>query len=174
MEALSRWWRERLSRRERRALVLLAVVAPAIVLWFGVTRPLLDRRDALERAGRVLEQRARELEPLLRRAVELDRQGIGFPEAEPEPLPLLEADLDRREAGDPMPALIPCDIMMGTKKFPGARIRVEGWRAGPLWRMVSRVTTTGWLVSDFEVSRSGEKPGLDGFLSLWRKKGPNP
>jgi len=172
MEALMRWWRERLSRRERRALVVLAVVAPAIILWFGVTRPLLDRREALERAGRSLEQKVRELEPLLRRADDLGRRGLGFPTVESEPLPLLEAVLAKGTSEFPMPELAPCDIVMGSRQIPGAQIRVNGWRTGSLWRMSARLGSSNWIVSEFELSPNGEKQDLEGFLNLWKKKVP--
>lgn len=172
MEALMRWWRERLSRRERRALIVLAVVAPAIIVWFGVTRPLLEKRETLERAGRSLEQKVRELEPLLRRADDLGKQGIGFPSVEPEPLPLLEAVLAKGSSEYPMPELVPVDATMGIKKIPAAQIRMTGWRTGTLWRMLSRLVGSGWLVSEFDLSASGEKQEMDGYLNVWRKKVP--
>lgn len=170
MEALMRWWRDRLSRRERRALAVLAVIGPTIILWFMVTRPLLDRREALERAGRVLEQRTRELEPLLLRADGLAKRGLGVPSAVAEPLPMLEACLAKSIGEFPMPELTPFDVVMGEKRLPGARIRCVGWRTGALWRLLARLEAEGWLVSEFEVTSNLERQELDGILNVWKKK----
>lgn len=46
------WWQAR-NPRDRRALLILAVVVPVVLFWFFVTRPLEDR---LKLSRRVLEK----------------------------------------------------------------------------------------------------------------------
>jgi len=170
MVKLADWWRNSLTRRERRALVVLAVIAPMILGWWGVTRPLLDRRAALTRACEVSGRQERELAGLLAKAADLkarlaDRQFTVFDGI----LPFIEQTL----AGSGIPretaTIHPAEVRAGGGTVPAGQIRFTDLAARDVIDLGGALASAGLQVADLDWSVVAGSRRLSGSLTVWKK-----
>ncbi|NLI77778.1 MAG: type II secretion system protein M [Candidatus Riflebacteria bacterium] len=172
MGTLRAWWNG-LQPRERRALLVLAVVGPAVLLWWGVTVPLLDRRAALRRAVDGLARQAVELRPLLAEARQRQARTGGAPSRTSEQVfTRLETLLAGLPAGVGRPAIHRREQVVGEGRQIFADLRLRDMPGGDLWAVLGAVASAGLPVAGFELSKDPTGQGFAGFLLIWCRNRP--
>ncbi|MFZ2960765.1 MAG: hypothetical protein WA705_28140 [Candidatus Ozemobacteraceae bacterium] len=167
---IGRWWREALSARERTAVITMVVFIIGMSWWYGVTRPLLDRREALLRTRDALLKRARELAPGLRRAMNArDTIAAGRFSAAPDILPFLERRLVGVASLTQGPMLFPAEVVAGGKRLSAAQVRFRDLEATPWLQIISEISSAGVQIGEFEWSVDAQGKGISGYVNLWRK-----
>lgn len=167
MEKLSLWWQKR-SVRDRRAIVVLAVVVPVILFWYLVTIPLQDR---LKLAHRVLETRreeASEVQKLLQEYSLLNSQlrGVEF-KSSPVIVPQLEQAFKEISASEATPILNRANVQIFGKAQPGAGIRIESAQPREFWNMMRLIASSGVYIAEFDVSANPKGNELSAALKAW-------
>lgn len=167
MEKLMLWWQKR-SQRDRRALIVFAIVVPAILFWYLVTVPLQDR---LKMAKRVLATRraeAAEVQKLLQEFVILkgQLQGIEF-KAEPSVTARLEQAFKEVVASNTRLLLNRASIVIFGKSQPAAHIRLEKAHPQTLWKMCRQIASSGVYISEFDLSSDSKTNEFSASLKAW-------
>ncbi|OIP29235.1 hypothetical protein AUK22_03360 [bacterium CG2_30_54_10] len=153
--------------------MLLAIVAPLIVGWWAVTRPMLDRREALSRANVVLNNQQRQLSGLLSRAREfLARGKPGDFKTSPAILADLEALLKTIPEARSRPTIHRQSLVFQGGQYPAAEIRFQNMSLPETWKVFEILAGSPIAVAHWELSRSRENSGLDGSLLLWEPPHP--
>lgn len=172
MGTLIAWWNG-LQPRERRALAVLAVVGPAVLVWWGVTVPLLDRRAALRRAVDALARQSVELKPLLAEARRRQAaMGGATPRTSEQVFTRLESLLAGLPAGVVRPAIHRREQTTGEGRQIFADLRLRAMPGEDLWTVLGAVASAGLPVAGFELSKDPTGQGFAGFLLVWSRDLP--
>ncbi len=172
MGTLKVWWNG-LQARERRALAVLAVVGPAVLFWWGVTLPLLDRRAALRRAVDGLARQALELKPLLVEARQRQAQtGGASPRTSEQVFTRLETLLAALPADVMRPAIHRREQTTGEGRQIFADLRLRAMPAADLWAVLGALAAADLPVAGFELAKDPGGQGFTGFLLIWCRDQP--
>jgi hypothetical protein len=167
MEKMNLWWQKR-SVRDRRAIVVLAVVVPVILFWYFVTVPLQER---LKMAHRVLETRrseASEVQKLLQEysLLRAQLQGVEF-RSSPVIVPQLEQTFNGISASESVPVLNRANVQIFGKAQPGASIRIEKAQPRQFWNLLRLIASSGVYIAEFDISATPQKNELSAALKAW-------
>ncbi|GAB4273707.1 MAG: hypothetical protein Kow0029_13520 [Candidatus Rifleibacteriota bacterium] len=167
MEKLRLWWKKR-SIRDRRAIMVLAIVLPAILFWYLVTVPLQDR---LKMARRVLETRrdqAKELQKQLQEYSFLKARldGVEF-KASSDVVSEVERVFDSMSASQTRPVLNRTNIVIFGKNQPGVHLRFDSVPPQDFWRALGLIASSGVYVSELEFSSDERQNSFSGILKAW-------
>jgi|GEM_PF-3223062 len=163
-------WLEKLTTRDKRALIILILMAPTILFWWGITRPLLDEREALLRARERLGIQNRELQPLLRRALNI-RDTIRDAEftASATVLSAVESLFAKIPAGLQRPTIHRKELLFADKRQPIAEIRFADFDPAPLWKIFELVASSDLKLANLDLAINPGGYSISGNLSVWLK-----
>ncbi|MBF0498846.1 MAG: type II secretion system protein M [Candidatus Riflebacteria bacterium] len=171
IDTLGIWWNKGLDSRERRALLILAIIGPALIFWWGVTRPLLDRRESLRRAADVLEKQHRELVDILRQADEARiKIGVVGQASDGPLLPFLEKKLGATFGSSSRTILQPAEIRAGGTVLAGARLDLKNEDARRVHEVILLLASYGMLFQDMELTRNPDGRGINGHVTVRRSR----
>lgn len=168
METIKIWWQAR-SSRDRRALLVLAVVVPIILFWYMVTRPLEDR---LKLAHRILEtsrKQATDLQEKLEAFAELKARASGLEvTASPQVVTALEQAFKVLPPEVASPTLNRTTITILGKRQPAAQISIDRVAPAHFWQILHVVASTGVNLAEFELTADSNRNEISAQLKAWQ------
>jgi type II secretory pathway component PulM len=125
MEKIKLWWQKR-TPRDRRAIVVLAIVLPVILFWYLITVPMQDRLQMAQRILQTRREEAMQVQKLLQEYSILKSQldGVEF-KASPRVVTKLEESFSQLSASETRPLLNRTNIVIFGQNQPAAQIRVS-------------------------------------------------
>lgn len=168
MEKMKQWWHSR-SPRDRRALIILAAVVPAILCWYLVTRPLEDR---LKLAHRILEtsrNQAVELQKKLDEFAVLRAQAAGLEiNASQEVVTSLESVFRNLPPEVASPTLNRTTLSILGKRQPAAQISIDRASPAHAWKILQAIASAGVSLAEFELTADPQKNHFSAHLKAWQ------
>ena len=166
MEALRLWWQKR-SVRDRRALVLLAIVAPLVLGWWAITRPMLDDREMLQREKQGLQTQVREMERLVEDFVAFNKDA-GDPTVLPSASVLTRVETFLRKVKTPVkPTLHRAGLTVNGTKYSAAELRFARMQPDQVWEILRSLASEPFRIASFELIGQGGIRTISGNLLLW-------
>lgn len=167
MEKLKLWWKQR-SSRDQRAMVILLLVLPAVLFWYLLTMPLLERREIAQRVLETRRNEAAEVQKLLHDYSLLRQQvsGIEF-KASASVIPALENAFRSLPASDTRPMLNRANVMIFGRNQPAAHIVVDRAQPVEFWRILEVIASSGVYLAEFEVTASEKQNEFNSTLKAW-------
>jgi hypothetical protein len=161
-------WLDRLSPRDRRALIILAVVLLTIFWWLFVTQPLLDQRVARRRGVEILRKDWQDLQETLGQVHRL-RAEMQLRQRKSDPGVLLEVERRLRSlSSGTFPALQAKEMMVGPQRVPAASLKFAGVNASQVREILSLADDGFLSVGELDLTVDAGGKTLSGGVTLWK------
>ena len=170
MERLSLWWKN-LTVRDRRALTLLGIVLPVILLWWAVTAPLKERLLLAKRVLDIKRKQAIDLQNGLFEYTTLKQKIINNEtQAEVAVVAKVEQLLREAKVDDDKFLLMPVKTKIGDKFFDTVLLTFNNLHPQSAWKLLQLLYAHKSRISEYEISASPKSNTFSGKLKLWLAK----
>ncbi|NCB40140.1 MAG: hypothetical protein EOM80_15375 [Erysipelotrichia bacterium] len=167
MEALKRWWQSR-TERDRRALMLLAVVVPLIMFWYLITRPLQDRLLLARRVLDTSRTQAEDFKKRLQNYAELRARAAGLElSASPQVITLLEETFKNLPDNAEKPLLNRTNITIFGKRQPAAQILLDNVHPQSFWQTMQMLALKRVNLAEIELTSAAGKNRISAQMKAW-------
>ncbi|HNX75920.1 MAG TPA: type II secretion system protein GspM [Candidatus Rifleibacterium sp.] len=167
MEKVKQWWLAR-NPRDRRALLVLLAVVPAILFWYLVTRPLEDR---LKLAHRVLETsrtQAGDLQKKLSDYAVLHARAAGQQVTASQTIvTALESAFRALPPEVASPTLNRTTLTILGKSQPAAQVSIDRVSPAHAWQILAAIASVGVNVAELDLSSDPAKNLLSASFKAW-------
>ncbi len=169
MEKLTSWWQSR-SVRDKRALVALGLFLPALMFWYFVTLPLIDRLKIQKRILTTKNTQAEEFQKLCNDLVKIRSKKSSFKlTSSPKILEEVESILNKNPEIKGKFLINRSSLFFAGKTNPAAEIRFEGMSSQSLLTGLNEIIGGGVKFSRFEIKKMGNsKNSLSGSAQIYK------
>lgn len=168
MEKVRNWWHAR-SNRDRRALIILAVVVPALLFWYFVSRPLEDRLKLSRRVLETSRNQAEELQKKLSEFAELRARAASLEvAASQEVVTSLEKAFRSLPSEIASPTLNRTTLTILGKRQPAAQVSFDRAEPAQAWRIFEAIASVGVNIAELELTSDPKKNQLSAQIKAWQ------
>ena len=170
MEKLNLWWKKR-SIRDRRAIVLLLIIMPAILFWYMITIPLEDRLKMSDRVLKICRKEANEVQDLLQKYMQLKQNAESIKiESSPIIVTKMEQILKKVSASGPRPILNRTNINILGQRQPAAHIRLDAVHPSVFWQTTKLLASNNVNIAELNISTNPKTNKISASIKAWLPK----
>lgn len=170
MDTINKWWNNR-SQKDRRALLVLSVVVPIILGWWGITNPLIERQKMAKRVLETKRKQALQLVSSLSEYVKAKSQvRSDIINSENNIMPSVEKLIQLLPKGDILPEISQVSIQIAGSRQIGAEFRLYKTHPKVLWHLLQLIAKSNFIVATIELSATRDKTKFQGFIRIWKQK----
>lgn len=169
MERLKSWWNSK-SIRDRRALSIMLVVAPAILFWWSITNPLQERIKLAQRVLATKRQQATELMNVLIEYSKIkNKVRNDIIRSDTDIMPYVEKILNKLPGNSVKPSINRASIIIGGTRQNVAVITFNKIRPEILSKLFKLIANSSLIVAKLELGTARDKSGFSGKIQVWKK-----